>query len=150
MRHWLKPWAPLSRELEELEKDIRRTFEEFFGRKMRFPKAVEEYVPLVDVYEEGDNLIVEAEIPGVKKEDLAVTVTENSVTIKGEVKKEKEVKEKDYYLCERAYGSFSRSIDLSTEIDPNKVKATYKDGVLKVTLPKKQPEKKAETEVKIE
>ncbi len=150
MRHWLRPWAPLSKELEELEKDIRRTFEEFFGRRRRVPAVSEEFVPLVDVYEKGDDIIVEAEIPGMEKENLTVKVSENSVTIKGEIKKEKEVKEKDYYICERSYGSFSRTIDLPTEVDSEKAKASYKNGVLTITLPKKQPEKKLETEIKIE
>ncbi|MEO0091048.1 MAG: Hsp20/alpha crystallin family protein [candidate division WOR-3 bacterium] len=150
MRHWLRPWTPLSKELEELEKDIRRTFEEFFGRRRRVPAIAEEFVPLVDMYEKGNDIIVEAEIPGMEKENLSVTVSENAVTIKGEIKKEKEVKEKDYYLCERSYGSFSRTIDLPTEVDAEKAKATYKNGILTITLPKKQPEKKLETEIKIE
>ncbi|MEO0087486.1 MAG: Hsp20/alpha crystallin family protein [candidate division WOR-3 bacterium] len=150
MRHWLRPWTPLSKELEELEKDIRRTFEEFFGRRRRVPAVAEEFVPLVDMYEKGNDIIVEAEIPGMEKENLSVTVSENAVTIKGEIKKEKEVKEKDYYLCERSYGSFSRTIDLPTEVDAEKAKATYKNGILTITLPKKQPEKKLETEIKIE
>lgn len=150
MRHWLRPWTPLAKELEELEKDIRRTFEEFFGRRRRVPAVVEEFIPLVDVYEKGNDIIVEAEIPGVDKEALSLTVSENTLTIKGEVKREKEVKEKDYYLCERSYGSFSRTIDLPTEVDSQKAKASYKNGVLTITLPKKQPEKKLETEIKIE
>ncbi|MEO0105473.1 MAG: Hsp20/alpha crystallin family protein, partial [candidate division WOR-3 bacterium] len=108
------------------------------------------FVPLVDMYEKGNDIIVEAEIPGMEKENLSVTVSENTVTIKGEIKKEKEVKEKDYYLCERSYGSFSRTIDLPTEVDSGKAKANYKNGVLTITLPKKQPEKKLETEIKIE
>ncbi|MCX7837704.1 MAG: Hsp20/alpha crystallin family protein [candidate division WOR-3 bacterium] len=150
MRHWLRPWTPLAKELEELEKDIKRTFEEFFGRRRRMPAMAEEFVPLIDMYEKGNDNIVEAEIPGLEKEDLSVSVSENSVTIKGEIKKEKEVKEKDYYLCERSYGSFSRTIELPTEVDSEKAKASYKNGILKITLPKKQPEKKLETEIKIE
>ncbi|MCS7250584.1 MAG: Hsp20/alpha crystallin family protein [candidate division WOR-3 bacterium] len=150
MRHWLRPWTPLAKELEELEKDIKRTFEEFFGRRRRMPAMAEEFVPLIDMYEKGNDIIVEAEIPGLEKEDLSVTVSENSLTIKGEIKKEKEVKEKDYYLCERSYGSFSRTIELPTEVDSEKAKASYKNGILKITLPKKQPEKKLETEIKIE
>ncbi len=149
MRHWLRPWIP-KEFFEDVEKEIRRAFEDAFGRRRRFPAVSEEFVPLVDVYEKENDIVVEAEIPGMEKENLSVTVSENAVTIKGEIKKEKEVKEKDYYLCERSYGSFSRTIDLPTEVDSGKAKANYKNGVLTITLPKKQPEKKLETEIKIE
>lgn len=144
MRDWLEPWA------RDLERDIKRILEKSFGWKTRFPQVTGKFTPAVDVYEKGNEVIIEAEIPGVEKEELSISISENKVTIKGEVKREKEIKEEDYYLYERSYGRFQRTVELPTEIDADKAKANYKDGILKVTLPKKKPEKKLETEIKIE
>ncbi len=146
MKRWLEPWRPF----RELEEDIRETLDEFFHRGRRFPRFTGEFEPAIEVYEKGDDLIVKADVPGVKKEDLSVSVTEDTVTIKGEIKKDEEVKEKDYYCRERVYGSFSRTVDLPIEVDAQTAKATYKNGVLTLTLPKKKPEKELRTEIKIE
>ncbi len=146
MKRWLEPWRPLF----DLERDIKETLDEFFGRRMRFPRLAMEWEPAIEMYEKGNDLIVKAEIPGVEKEDLSVSVTEDTLTIKGEMKREEEVKEKDYYRQERFYGSFSRTIDLPVEVDSAKAKANYKNGLLTLTLPKKKPEKELATEIKIE
>lgn len=146
MKRWLEPWRPF----RELEDDIREMLDEFFGRGRRFPRLVGEFEPAVEIYEKGDDLIMKADIPGVEKEDLSVSIGEDTVTIKGEIKKDEEIKEKDYYRRERTYGSFSRTLPLPVEVDAQKAKATYKNGVLTLTLPKKKPEKEVRTEIKIE
>jgi HSP20 family protein len=94
-------------------------------------------MPAVDVFEKNDKFIVKAEVPGMKEEDIDVSVVGDTLTIKGERKTETEVKEEDYYRCERSYGSFYRSIPLPSAVDASKIEASYEDGLLEVTLPKK-------------
>ncbi len=103
--------------------------------------------PAVDIFEDGDDVVVKAEIPGIKKEDLDVTITENSLTISGEKKQEEEVKEKDYHRIERSYGSFSRSFRLPDNVKAGKAKANFKDGVLEIRLPKTKESKQKKIEI---
>jgi HSP20 family protein len=135
--------APLTRIHDEID----RVFQEFptpsfftpwFGRAR--------WLPALDLYEQNNNLIVEAELPGIPKEAVKLSCTVNSLTIQGETKKEEEEKREGYYRAERRYGSCYRTVALPEEIDVNKVKAEFKDGVLKVTLPKvARPEAQART-----
>ena len=106
--------------------------------------------PRVDVFEEGDNFVVKAEIPGMKKEDIEVNLTDNMVTISGEKKQEEKVEKKDYYRLERSYGSFTRSFRLPKEVQTDKAKATFKDGVLEVKVPKTEEAKKKEKKIPVE
>ena len=85
---------------------------------------------------EADKFVVKAELPGMKEEDIDVSVIGDTLTVKGEKKTESEVKEEDYYRCERSYGSFYRSVPLPSTVDASKIKADFEDGVLEVTLPK--------------
>lgn len=138
--------------------EIDRMFSRFLGRPfglMRWPRTLwpEEFeagYPSVDIFEDKENVFVKAEIPGVKKEELEVNVTEDSVVLSGEKKKEEKVEEKDYYRYERSYGSFHRTLPLPTEVQSDKAKAQFKDGVLKITIPKTPEAKKKEVKVKIE
>ena len=107
-------------------------------------------MPAVDVYEEKDEVIVKAELPGLSKEDLDVTLTESTLTLKGEKKKEEEVKEKNFYRSERSSGSFVRTIDLPSEVKTDQTKTSFKNGVLEVRLPKTEDAKKKVTKVKID
>jgi HSP20 family protein len=97
--------------------------------------------PRVDVFEKDGNLIVKAELPGVEKDDIQVTLDRGDLEIRGERKSESEVKEENYYRMERSYGSFYRRLPLGIEIAPEQIKATYNDGVLEITLPKPTEEK---------
>lgn len=107
-------------------------------------------MPAVDVYEEKDNVVIKAEIPGLSKEDINVQVTGSTLMIKGEKKREEEVKEDDYYRCERSFGSFTRAVALPSDVKPDQVKASFKNGVLEVRLPKTEEAKKKAITVKIE
>lgn len=93
-------------------------------------------MPAVDVIDREDEVLVRAEVPGVDQDDLEVTVTENAVTISGHCKKEEEDKEGDYYRRETSYGEFTRTVGLPADVDADKGKAKFKDGLLEVTLPK--------------
>jgi HSP20 family protein len=133
----LVPWRPF-RGLEEME----RRFDDILGRMFlpavwwRTPTVEMGWAPAIDVFETEDKFVVKAELPGMKEEDIDISVTGNTLTIKGERKAESEVKEEDYYCCERSYGSFSRSVAIPSNVDVNKIEASYDSGVLEVSLPK--------------
>jgi len=91
--------------------------------------------PTVDIFKKGDDYVLKTELPGITKDDIDITIQDNVVSLKGVKKVENEVKEEDYYHCERTFGSFQRNFELPSLIDRKKVKASYKDGVLEVTLP---------------
>jgi HSP20 family protein len=100
----------------------------------RIPEDMKSWSPAVDVLEKGDNLIIKVELPGMKLEDIAVSITEDTLTIKGERKPESGIKEEDYFRSEVSYGGFYRSIDLPFSIDTKSIEAVYEDGILRVTL----------------
>lgn len=133
----LTPWQPF-RELEEMEQH----FADIFGRPVlpavwrRLPTVEMGWAPAIEVFEKEDKFVVKAELPGMKEEDIDISVVGDRLTIKGERKTESEVKEEDYYCCERSYGSFSRSITVPSNVDAKKIEASYEDGVLEVNLPK--------------
>ena len=93
-------------------------------------------MPAVDVFEKEDRFVVKAELPGMKEEDIDVSVVGDTLSIRGKKKTETEAKEEYYYRCERSYGSFYRSIPLPSNVDANKIEASFEDGVLEVALPK--------------
>jgi HSP20 family protein len=105
--------------------------------------------PALDVYEEKDDLIVKAEIPGLTKDEIDISLEGNTLTIKGEKKKEEEVKEEDYYRCERSFGSFARSIELPVDVQTDKVNATFKNGLLEMRLPKSEHARKNVVKVNV-
>jgi len=149
-----------SRDISALEQ-MDRLFEDFFGRRFRpwwpgvrwpeikWPTEVEVH-PSADIFENKDEIIVKAELPGMAKEDVNVNITENSITLSGEKKKEEKVEKKDYYRLERSYGSFSRSFSLPGDVQTEKAKATFKDGILEIRVPKTEEAKKKQVKVKIE
>ena len=107
-------------------------------------------MPAVDVYEEKDDVVIKAEIPGLSKEDISVQVIGSTLMIKGEKKREEEVKEDDYYRCERSFGSFTRAVALPSDVKADQVKASFKNGVLEVRMPKTEEAKKKAITVKID
>lgn len=106
--------------------------------------------PAVDLFEEKDDIVVKAEIPGIDKDSINVNLSDHTLTIKGEKKKEEEVKEENYYRSERSYGSFVRTLELPKDVHADKVKATFKNGVLEVRMPKTEEAKAREIKVKVE
>ena len=131
-----------------------RMMEDFFGRRMRpwWSRADEMEVkpPMVDVFEEKDDIVVKAELPGIEKDNIQVNLTDHTLTIKGEKKKEEEVKEENYYRAERSYGSFLRTLDLPRDVRADQVKASFKNGILEVRMPKTEEAKAKEIKVKVE
>ena len=114
----------------------------------RVPTAELGWVPAVEVYEKADKFIVRAELPGMKKEEIDVSVVGDTLTITGERKAESEVKDEDYYRCELCYGKFSRSVGLPAAVNAAKVDASYENGILEITLPKVEAAKPKRVAVK--
>jgi HSP20 family protein len=126
------------RSLKELD-DLRRRLEDFgsfFPTPGWLPLEAGEWIPAIDMYEQDNKYMVKAELPGMKEDEVDVSVVGDRLTIKGKKKAESEVKEENYYRSERSYGSFFRAIDLPPDADPEKVEANYEDGVLEVVIAK--------------
>ena len=151
------PWRPFT-DVSRWERDMDRMMEDFFGRRARswwpenwFPRhEMEVRAPALDVFEDKDDVVVKAELPGIDKENIEVNLTDNRLTIKGEKKKEEEIKEENYYRSERSYGSFVRSVELPKAVLADKVKASFKNGILEVRVPKTEEAKAKEIKVKVE
>ncbi len=130
----LSTWNPF----EELA-GFRRLFDEPFAGFLRDGDlTVGEWKPRMDVVETKEGITLKVDVPGVKQEDLNIALEDNLLSVKGERKHESEVNEEGYSRFERSYGSFQRSVVLPSTVDANGVKATYKDGVLEIQLPKKE------------
>lgn len=128
---------------------VDRLFEEFFKVPFRFDLGGFEALPAVDIYEKDNRIMVKAEIPGVESEELNVSVDDDLLTISGEKRQENEVKEKDYYRLERVFGRFERTIRLPQAVKAEGARATYKNGVLKIELPKSEETKKKRIKIDV-
>ncbi len=132
----VKPWKGFS-ELANLRDEMDKMWNRFFGGEWPSLEAFRgEWAPSVDVSETKDSILVKAEVPGLEAKDIDISLSNDVLTIKGKKEQEKEEKEENYHRIERSYGSFSRSIRLPREVQGDKIKANYKNGVLKITLPK--------------
>ena len=107
------------------------------------------WAPAVDIYEKGTDVVLKAELPGLDPKDVDIRIENNVLTLKGERKIEDEIKQENYHRVERAYGGFTRSFTLPSTVDTTNVKADYKDGVLRITLPKREEAKPKQIQVDI-
>lgn len=126
-------WEP-AREMMSLREAMDRLFDDAFTRPISL--AGNWSVPAVDMYQTDNEVVVKAALPGIKPDEVNISVTGEVLTIKGEVKQESETKEKTYHLREQRWGSFERSLILPTEVVADKAKAEFENGVLTITLPK--------------
>ena len=145
----LTPWRPFG-ELGSLRREMDRLWDSFFGERPLTRVWEREWLPSLDVSETKDDFVVKAEVPGIDAKNIDISLTGDVLTIKGEKKHEKEEKEEDYHLVERNYGAFSRSVRIPAEVESAKIKASYKNGILKVTLPKSEKVKAKKVKVKVE
>ena len=141
-------WDPF-RNMTTLQDRINRIFEETAGRARDINDEVSkcDWRPVVDIYDTEKGIVINAELPGVAREGITVDIKENILTLKGERKIDEEVQEENYYRKERCAGKFERAFTLPDAINPEKIKANFKDGVLKVEIPK--PEEKKPRQIKI-
>jgi HSP20 family protein len=145
-------WEPF-RDLMGLQERMNRLFDESY-RANRGADADEwalggSWAPAVDIYEQEGNIVMKAELPGVDPKDVDVRLENNTLTLRGERKLDKEVKQDDYHRVERSYGSFSRAFTLPTVVDQGNIKAEYRDGVLKLTLPKREEAKPRQIQINV-
>jgi len=148
-----KEWHAISpfQELENLQREMNRLFD------LTFPKIGDmdatllggQWAPAIDIYDSKDNIVVKADLPGLDKDNIDISIQDNLLTIKGEKKQKNDVKEEDYIRSERFYGSFHRSLTLPTDVDSTNVKATFKDGVLELVLPKKEEAKPKQIKINV-
>jgi HSP20 family protein len=152
----LQTWKPFReiaplREFERMRRDMDRFWDSFLeGGLRRKTEDGREWLPSLDVAETKNELVVKAEVPGMDPKNIDISLSDGVLTIKGEKKEEKEEKEADYHLVERSYGSFTRLVQLPKGVESDKISASYKDGVLKITLPKSEEARKKEIKIKVE
>ena len=129
-------WSPW-KDMTTLQNGINRLFDDPFLRISREDgESLGMLNPSVDLYEMDDNFVIKAELPGVDKDNIAIDVKDRVLTLSGERSHDNEVKEENYYRRERSHGKFQRAFTLPADVDPDKIKAEYKDGVLKIEVPK--------------
>jgi HSP20 family protein len=145
----LTPWRPF--EFDRIRREMDRLWDSFLeGRPMRRAEESGEWLPSLDVSETKNDVVIKAELPGMDPKDIDISLANGFLTIKGEKKHEKEEKEENYHLVERSYGSFTRSVRLPREVQSDKISASFKNGVLRVTIPKSEEAKIKEIKIKVE
>ena len=145
---WLDPF----RDLSSIQERMNQIFEDALARRSRGREEglrTGMWTPAVDIYENSDFVVVKAELPGVEKNQISVEVKDGILSLRGERKFEKEVKEESFHRIERSYGSFQRSFSLPVSVDQDQVTARFEDGVLEVKLPKKEKAKPKQIQVDV-
>src|SRR5262245_41446467 len=127
----LTPWTGLS----TMKKDVDRLLERIWDNDLPHLPVLDEWTPALDVSETKDAVLVKADVPGMDPQDIQLSLEDQVLALKGEKKQEKEGKEEHYYRAERSYGAFVRVVRLPAPVDGSKVTATFKHGLLKITLP---------------
>lgn len=149
---WQRPtlttWPSFGR-LSDLRDEIDRLFESPLTELTRTSNLLSGWTPALDVYEDKDNYTVKAELPGMKKEDIEVSLHEGSLSISGERKSESKHEDAEVYRAERFFGRFQRTVSLPSAVAADKVKAAYKDGLLTITLPKTEEAKPKHIDVAV-
>ncbi len=146
MKKEIQKFSPFS-ELFDLRKEIDSLFDDRFFGKMLQPYYESNWTPSMDISETDKEFLVTVELPGMKKEDINLSIDNNVLTIEGERKSEKEEKGKTFHRIERSYGKFYRSVTLPKKVDEENIKASFKDGLLNITLPKVEKEKVKNIEI---
>lgn len=136
-------WNPFA-ELERIRREFDRLIEEMWPRE----EVERAFAPAVEMYETDNEIVVKAELPGVKKENIEVSIKDNTLHIRGEKKEEREEKTETIHRLERVYGKFERVLTLPVDVKAEEVRAEYKDGILEIRLPKSEVSKEKKIEIK--
>ena len=145
MRYRWNPWQDLNR----LQRDMSSLFENHLHRSAADPEEGWGWRPPVDIYEDPERFVVSAELPGINPDKVDLRVEDNRLTIRGDRNMEFEEKKENYHRIEREYGTFSRTFTLPTTVEPDKIRAEYKHGLLRVTIPKRPEVQPHKIQVKI-
>lgn len=149
---WNRPemaaWPGFGR-LTDLRDEIDRLFDSPLAELARTSQILSGWTPALDLYEDKENFVVKVELPGMKREDIEVSLHEGSLSLSGERKSEEKYADAEVYRTERFFGRFQRTVTLPTPVAAEKVKAAYKDGVLTITLPKTEEAKPKQIEVNV-
>lgn len=141
-----RPWG----DLVSIQDEVNQLFDDSYGRiPARWIESGMRWSPAVDISENKDKIYVDLEIPGMKKEDIKVSLENGVLSLKGEKKQERELKEENCHRVERQYGSFVRSFELPVPVQADKIKASYRNGVLRVELPKAEEVKPKEIPIEV-
>jgi len=146
---WIKPVDEFEKTIEQTFKPLQRLKRFFEDWDLDLPAETVNF-PKIDIWEDEEKYVVEAELPGFDKKDIDINITDDILTIKASRKKEEEKKDKNYYYTERIYGEFVRSVRLPSEVDKKSIKAKYNNGVLELTLPKTKESKEKTTKIEVE
>ena len=138
-------WEP-GREVDSLQSEVNRVFDAFFGGSGAASRA-RRWVPAMDLVETDEHLVLRADLPGMRRDDVDIEIKDGALTVSGERKAEHEENAEGYYRVERAYGRFSRSLTLPDGIEPDAVEASFADGVLEVRIPKPAERKPHRVEI---
>lgn len=133
-------WDPFA-EIREIQEAVNKLFDDSLSKRKGNKKELGFWEPAIDVIETKDDYRIKAEFPGIPKEDIEISISGDVLTIKGEKKKDEEIKDANYYRRERVYGLYQRQLVLPKDVDTEKIKANYKDGVLELIIPKGEESK---------
>jgi HSP20 family protein len=138
--------------MSTLQDRINRIFEETASRSRDYDVEVSQcdWRPVVDIYDSEKAIIINAELPGVTRDSITLDVKENILTLKGERKSDEEASKENYYRMERCFGTFERAFTLPSTVDPAKISANFKDGILKIEIPKPEEKKPKQISINVE
>jgi HSP20 family protein len=137
------------RDVSDIQSEVNRLFDNFFGRPSQVGAIERVWAPPVDMYETRDEVVIVAELPGLNEKDIHLSITGDMLTLRGERTWNQEVKQDSYYRGERWFGKFERSLPLPIPVQADKVTASYRDGVLTVKLPKAEETKAKEIKIDV-
>lgn len=137
------------RNLHNLKDDIDRFYDEFFGPRSEDSESIGKISPRVNIEETNNELVLSVELPGMDREDVKITYKDGNISIMGEKKEEKDVKDRNFHRYEHNYGSFCRTFSVPNQIKSDKIDASFKNGILSITLPKAEETKPQEIEIKV-
>jgi HSP20 family protein len=151
--HWrnqgLEPWSSV-RDIGEVQSEMNRLFDGFFGRPAQPGVSERVWAPVADMYETKDELVVKLDLPGMNEKDVQVSITGDLLSIKGQRFETQEAKQESYYRAERWTGRFERIFQVPVPVQADKVHATYREGVLTVTLPKVEAVKPKDIKIDVQ
>lgn len=142
------PWTPF-RDLEQMRREMDRLWDSFFERRPSRGEGVSEWLPMLDILESKGEYIIKVELPGIDPKEIEISLTNDLLTIKGEKKQEKG-EEEAIIFSERTFGPFNRTVRLSRPVQSDKINASFKNGLLTITLPKTEEAKKKEIKINVE